>query len=76
MLIEERGSNCGSTRTATGEPPTQPQLPPYIRPRTSSPNKLQVCRGGAQPQEKRINQISTTGDKKNTNTHKIGTTKL
>ncbi len=53
----------GRTRAATGEPPTQ--LPPYIRPRTSSPNKLQVCKGGAQPQEKRINQISTTGGTKN-----------
>ncbi len=60
-----------------GEPPTQPQLPPYIQPRRSSPNKPQVCRGGAQPRKKRIHQISTTeGIKRHTNTHKIETTKL
>ncbi len=48
-----------------GEPPTQPQLPPYNQPRRSSPNKPQVCRGGAQPRKKRIHQSSTTeGTKK------------
>ncbi len=39
---------------------TQPQLPPYHQSKASLPNKPQVDKGGAQPQEKRINQISIT----------------
>ncbi len=45
------------------EPPTQPQLPPYNHFKASLLNKPQVGRGGAQPREKRINQISTTREK-------------
>ncbi len=61
MLIEEPGSNCGGTHAEMGRAPNTTATSTLY----SAHNVITERRCGAQPREKRINQISTTGGAKN-----------